>query len=272
MAYQRYGQHDKAYIADTKDDLVEIKDPNCSMGSTCFVIDEACKYMKNSKGEWIKQAASAPSTGSSSASPDLSLYAKISYVDDKISAIEIPSVEGLASEKALNDYKAYVADCYRPIKYEIKNAPEGTVVDYRDKEIRILCPVDAVFTKQNVGANGNPNMYYMSFYAYAPEGAVSFKEGDRGVIVDEMHTFKDSAAGTDKYGRNYSVLWLALANYTESSDSWSYFGKNSNASKYIGWNYIVEWYDADGKIIDCDHIRINLSNEDCHNLLAPYYG
>ena len=45
MAYQRYGQHDKSYICDTYDDLKEIKDPNCSMGSTCFVIDEAVKYV-----------------------------------------------------------------------------------------------------------------------------------------------------------------------------------------------------------------------------------
>ena len=54
MAYQRYGQHDKSYICDTFADLKDIKDPNCSMGSTCFVIDEAVKYMINSKGEWIK--------------------------------------------------------------------------------------------------------------------------------------------------------------------------------------------------------------------------
>ena len=262
MSYARYGQHDKSYIADSVADLKEINDPNCTMGSTCFVISEACKYMMNSRGEWIRQAPPATTT-------DLTGYATEKYVDEKI--ITATNSANTVSE-SLNDYKAYVADCYRPIKYEIKNAPKGTVIDYRDKEIRVFCPADVVFTKQNVGANGNSNMYYMSFYAYAPEGAVSFKEGDRGVIVDEMHTFKDSAAGTDKYGRNYSVLWLALANYTESTDSWNYFGKTSNTSKYIGWNYIVEWYDAEGKMIDCDHIRINLSNEDCHNLLAPYYG
>ena len=44
------------------------------------------------------------------------------------------------------------------------------------KEIRVMCPVGTVFTQQS-GA-GDPNMHYMGFYAYAPEGAV-FKEDDR---------------------------------------------------------------------------------------------
>ena len=65
---------------------------------------------------------------------------------------------------------------------------------------------------------------------------------------------------------------MALASYNESSNTWTYYGANSNESKYIGWTYIVEWYDADGLMIGTDKIRINLSNKDCHNLLAPYYG
>ena len=40
---------------------------------------------------------------------------------------------------------------------------------------------------------------------------------------------------------------------------------------YIGWYYSVEWYDADGVIIASDCIRINLSNEECHSDIKPYY-
>lgn len=105
-------------------------------------------------------------------------------------------------------------------------------------------------------------MYYMQFRAYAPEGAVSFKEGDRGVIIDEMYTFDDDFAGVDQYGRKYSVCWLALASF--SNDTWTYYGKDSRTDKYIGWTYVVEWYDANGVVIGSDSIRINLSNENCH--------
>ena len=156
-------------------------------------------------------------------------------------------------------------------KYEITSVPNGALVDYRDKEIRVMCPVDTQWVKQSVGSTGNANMYYMGFKAYAPDGAVSFKEGDRGVIIDEMFDFNGDFAGTDEYGRNYSICWLALASYDAGSDTWTYFGKNSSAEKYIGWDYIVEWYNADGVVIASDCVRINLSNENCHFSTKPYY-
>lgn len=160
---------------------------------------------------------------------------------------------------------------FEHVKYEIGNTPVGTLVDYRDKEIRVMVPKDTVWTKQTVGGTGNANMYYMSFKAYAPDGAVSFKEGDRGVIIDEMFDFNGDFAGTDAFGRQYSICWLALASYNEASDTWTYFGKNSSAEKYIGWDYIVEWYNTDGVVIASDCVRINLSNEDCHFINEPYY-
>lgn len=171
-------------------------------------------------------------------------------------------------DKLIIDSIPYV---YEARKYDISGTPVGTLVDYRDSEIRIMCPSDAEFVRQSVGANGNPNMYYMTFKAYAPEGAVSFKEGDRGVIIDEMHTFDGPASGVDEFGRHYSVCWLALAMYDENNDVWTYFGKNSTESKYIGWDYCVEWFDENGIKIGYDSVRINLSNEDCHNNIRPYY-
>lgn len=158
---------------------------------------------------------------------------------------------------------------YTRVKYEISHKPDSAIVDYREKEIRVMCPADTEWTQQNVGPTGNANMYYMGFKAYAPEGAVSFKEGDRGVIVDEMFTFDDDFAGIDEFGRKYSICWLALASY--NAGVWTYYGKNSTVNKYIGWTYCVEWYDENGKIIESDCIRINLSNENCHSELLPSY-
>ena len=157
------------------------------------------------------------------------------------------------------------------IKFEIGNLPDGTLVKQNDFEIRIMCPTDAIFTKQTPGATGNANLYYMSFKAYAPKNAVFFKEGDRGVIIDTMYTFDDDFAGIDEYGRKYSICWLALASYNETTEEWTYFGKNSSSKRYIGWEYVVEWYDIEGKIINSDGIKINLSNESCHNNNEPYF-
>ena len=171
-------------------------------------------------------------------------------------------------DKLIVDSIPYV---YEARKYDISNTPEGTLINYGENEIRIMCPADAEFKKQSVGTNGNPNMYYMTFKAYAPNGAVSFKEGDRGVIVDKMHTFDESAAGVDEFGRKYSVVWLALSSFDEATGTWNYFGKTSNDQKMIGWDYCVEWFDADGVKIGYDSIRINLSNESCHYNNKPYY-
>lgn len=188
--------------------------------------------------------------------------------EDALESIQsiVDEFPGLYASK--NEVKAIS----KHIDYEIAYKPEGAIVDYRDKEIRVMCPVDTKWTKQSVGPTGNANMYYMGFKAYAPEGAVGFKEGDRGVIIDEMHDFNGDFAGTDEFGRNYSICWLALASYDEKNDAWTYYGKNSNTRKYIGWDYVVEWYDANGIVIHSDHIRINLSNESCHNAIESYYG
>jgi hypothetical protein len=84
-------------------------------------------------------------------------------------------------------------------KYEILHAPEGTLVDYNDKEIRVMCPVGTEFAKQTVGAGGNANTYYMTFRTYAPNDAVGYKEhlgnqSDAEVLTDLK---------TDMYGRKY---------------------------------------------------------------------
>lgn len=179
-------------------------------------------------------------------------------------------IVALLSEHSVSAKKESDA-LYEHVKYDISSIPHGTIVDYGEKEIRVMCPADTEWTKQSVGSGGNPNMYYMAFKAYAPAGAVSFKEGDSGTIVDRMYTFDDDFAGTDEFGRNYSICWLALASYDEANDVWTYFGKTSNVRKYIGWDYVVEWYDTSGMMIGTDSIRINLSNEGCHNNPEPYY-
>ena len=192
---------------------------------------------------------------------------------EKVSAIEKDVATKASTDEVKNAIESVISysdKVYEKVKFEIFHKPEGTLVDYREQEIRVMCPADMKFEKQSVGSTGNPNMHYMGFKAYAPDGATSFKEGDQGVIIDEMLTFDYDFAGTDEFGRNYSVCWLPLATCNESGE-WTYFGKNSTTEKYIGWTYVVEWYDVNGKVIGYDSIRINLSNENCHYTVEPYY-
>lgn len=169
--------------------------------------------------------------------------------------------------------KDEVAATVAHVKYEVSSKPTGTLVNYRDKEIRVMCPTNTKWELQNSGENADKTMYYIGFKAYAPVNAVSFKEDLAEAIADDtMYYFEgNDFAGIDKYGRKYSVVWLPAAKYDSETGTWAYYGEKSSTNKYIGWYYSVEWYDADGKKIGSDTIRINLSNEGCHNTIEPYY-
>lgn len=193
----------------------------------------------------------------------VSKSADLSALEQEIATkVDEETVDSKINQAALED-----------VDYEVSSKPEGTLVDYRKKEVRIMCPSDTQWTLQNSGEGSNPNMYYIGFKAYAPENAISFKEDLSKTIADTtMYYFEDNEfAGIDEFGRKYSVIWLPAASYDSETQIWTYYGAKSSTDKYIGWYYSVEWYDASEKIIASDCIRINLSNEECHNHLEPFY-
>ena len=153
-------------------------------------------------------------------------------------------------------------------KYEILDTPKGTLVDIGEKEIRIMCPANAEYHKQAVGAGGDANLYYITLRTYAPnEEAVGYIETLNGAQDPEvLYDLRE-----DAYGRKFQPTWLAVARYDEATDSWSYYGDQSSIKKYIGYSYQIDWYNADGLKIASDSIRINLSNKDCHYAIEPYY-
>lgn len=177
------------------------------------------------------------------------------------------------------DHEAYatkseVRAIAQMVGYEVAYKPEGTLVNYSDEEIRIMCAVDTAWTHQNSGENSDANSYYIGFKAYAPsDDVVSFKEDLAEIISDEtMYYFENNEfAGVDEYGRKYSVVWLPVAVYDENVQTWTYYGANSSTQKYIGWDYSVEWFNASGIKVAADTIRINLANENCYTTTSPHY-
>ena len=165
-----------------------------------------------------------------------------------------------------------IPELYVARKYEISHKPDGTLVDYREKEIRVMCPTNTEWKKQASGDGADSNSYYIGFKAYAPDGAVSFKEDLSEIIADDtMYYFENNEfAGVDEHSRRFSIVWLPVAKNTDGV--WTYYGETSTKTKYIGWYYTVEWFDANLKLIGTDTIRINLSNENCHNNINTFYG
>ena len=68
------------FMADSKDDLTHLLESQ--MGTTCFVIEDACEYKRTSDGRWIPQTASS-----------IASLATEEYVDEAIANIEHPLPE-----------------------------------------------------------------------------------------------------------------------------------------------------------------------------------
>lgn len=155
--------------------------------------------------------------------------------------------------------------------YKIMNLPVNSQVSYGEKAIRVMIPAETEFYHQNPNEalGGNPNSFYMTVACYVPDGAVSFREGDSGKLDDELLLVSERTTGTDDQGF-YRLRWLPVASYDETTKAWTYFGAKSTTEKYIGWDYVVEWYDEVGNLIKADSLRIDLSNEKCHKELADF--
>lgn len=202
---------------------------------------------------------------------ELATKANAEEVNVKINQMASDSV---ATANTYTDEKLEVAMAEHLVKkYEVSSKPLGTLVDYREKEIRVMCPADTQWVLQQSGENADANKYYFGLKAYAPKEANSFKETIGEIITDDtMYYFENNDfAGVDSYGRKYSIIWLPAAVYSEETSTWTYYGASSTTEHFVGWHYSVEWYDNDGVKIASDCIKINLSNEDCHFVVEPYY-
>ena len=189
----------------------------------------------------------------------------LAEVDAKIDEV---AQDVVASANAYTDKMLEVAmEEHLTKKYEITNVPVGTIVDYRDSEIRVMVPAGAEWAKQNVGEGGDANSYYCTFKTYCPEGAVGYMEHLGNQVDSEILT----NLNTDEHGRKYQPTWLALAKYDETAGSWTYYGEKSTVNHYIGWDYQIDWFNSENVMIGSDCIRINLSNENCHATIEPYY-
>lgn len=188
-----------------------------------------------------------------------------SVLEEKASALEVE----VAEKADVDEVKAK----YLQRTHEIIKVPDGSLVDYREGEIRIMVPADTDWaTQENASSTAeDPNLFYLELRIYAPEDAVKFRDGSG--ITDEtpMYDFNHIYAGTDEFGRNYIVVYLPIARRDDESSPWTYFGAKSTTDHFIGWDYEAEWYDVDGKMFSYDNIKITLSNEDCHFQIEPYF-
>lgn len=193
---------------------------------------------------------------------------QIATLEEKAASLE-ELVAALETEVDTKVDADEVVARYIPKMYEVVKTPDGTLVDYNDKEIRVMVPADTDWATQESAVSGVENMFYVENRIYALDGAVRYRVNFGGTVTEGA--VEDFAGSVDEYGKIYLVAPLPVAYYDTTSAAWVYYGANSTTNHYIGWDQIVDWYDADGMMIASDSIRISLSNEDCHFEIKPFY-
>lgn len=147
------------------------------------------------------------------------------------------------------------------IKYEVLPV-DGMLVTYRGDEIR-LNTQRVTPNLQNVGEGGSANTYYITFRAYAPEGATHSIEHDGNQSDPEPLPLS-----VDSLGRKYSVIWSGIAVTYDNGNTWTKWGDMSTKDKCLGFTYTFDWYSED-TLIGTDTVRLVLTNDTCHNELVP---
>lgn len=173
---------------------------------------------------------------------------------------------------------------YNTVKYEfVENSMlEGSRVAYRDDEVRVMFASDTAWKDQHSGDGADEDAYYMGLRIFAPgdknDKIKGLKRGSgKEVSGDYIEcTIGGDTAGIDKYGRKFYIVWLPVARKDKESGNWTYLGAGSTEGHFAGWYITIEWYNNDpasgGKAIGSETIRVNLSNEKCHNSTLPYYS
>ncbi len=224
--------------------------------------------------------AAPPSAGSGLEAVDRALALKLDQekagglsVTEKGLALEPVTAERpgamTAEDKAFLDA---IPVLYEGKKYEVVGLLAGCRADVYGREIRVFFPEDAPFKQPSGEANGRDDKnYYFGVRFFAPDGAVKFKEGEKAADGD-FETFDGSSSGTDKYGRHYDVCWFPAARTEDEGHSWTYNGAGSEPGRCAGWYHTIEWYGEDEKPISSETVRVNLTNDGCHNSLKPSLG
>lgn len=198
-----------------------------------------------------------------------------------------------AADSTWNQHTATLAKVEREIKrfhhqgqsFEVRGLPDGSLVDYNCKEIRVMCPADTDWENYHIDLKKNfkeadlEQFRFIEFVAYAPEGADSYKEK---VSYDYPEKLYESSfkvpfvendpydyAGIDSDKRKYSLYYFPVAQKVDGQ--WNYLGNISTIEDYNGWYYSIEWYDENNqeKVVKASTVRVNLAGVDNFRYIEP---
>lgn len=246
-----------------------------------LVVEKYGQYKAEARNRIFNSLTKASSKVATFKTPDPIVFDNKNQTADKHivgkeSAALAPVIVEAVGDLAYQWYKADETNILSQ-KVTFTGLPEGSKISYGEESAIIMCPKDAEYVSQNVGVGGNKDCYYIGMNLFAPEGAVSFREGECGLNpADKMPEFEpmvnlaDAPHGTDSLGRTYRSRWIPVAKFNPDTGLWSYYAKNKGAGEFIGWKYKIAWFDANGVEIERNFMNIKLANENNYEELNAY--
>lgn len=232
----------------------------------------------------------------------------VTELNNKIDGIEIPDefkYENIkddvdaaikkAADSTWAQHSATLAKVEREIKrfhhqgqsFEVRGLPDGSLVDYNCKEVRIMCPANTDWENYHIDLKKNfddadlEQFRFIEFVAYAPEGAGSYKEEVSHDYPEKLYRSSlkvpfiendpHDYAGVDSDERKYSLYYFPVAQKVDGQ--WNYLGNISTIEDYNGWYYSIEWYDENNqeKIVKASTVRVNLANAENFRYIEPVH-
>lgn len=209
------------FTADSKDDLTHL--PESQMGTTCFVIEDACEYKRTSDGRWIPQTASSiATTPGAGGNVDLTGYATEEYVNTKVAELVDNAPETLNTLKEVADALNENASTAEALNQAIGNKVDKT--DYPE----------SINSNQYLTTDAEGNKIWENKLAYSSLETVPFVEemtwtgaqtsfpmaianaqdGDKiTIFIDDVPYYgvledQDSTTWVVKFDEEYEQQWI----------------------------------------------------------------
>ena len=144
-------------------------------------------------------------------------------------------------------------------KFEVISAVKGFLTSEAQNDLRVYIPKGSEYNLQNVGAGGLANQFYMTVRAWSPVAEVTACRKGEVNRYNEHFTDMESIKFDAESGRPYVDFWLAIAYTDDNGVTWNEYADLSVGTKYIGYNWLVEWYNGE-ELVASGSKKITLVN------------
>ncbi len=275
----------------TKDDFIQAFGSNVEAIPTFYEtkavleVKDAGVYTVEAKNRIFNSISVTPSEPAMFKRPDPiaidnSKESSFGHIIGETSAnLQPPHDEKAIGELTYQWYKAAESNLLSE-DFKFLDLPTGGVVSYTESSARILCPTDpSVYHEQKVGEGGSTDRFYITMRCYAPEGATKLRMNGVNTlqpttpdpVIDdtlEIETLKNKAGYGVEKDKEYFNFWIHIAGY--SNNAWKAWSTGKGEGEFIGYRYIIEWYDDNMNVIDTTFARIELANENNFNAMENF--